>query len=54
MEITNDTVWYVVASKANKPGSTKNYPLQIYADREIAEAVASANGEIVIHVKPLK
>jgi hypothetical protein len=39
--------WYVIVRKDN------GYPLQIYADKELAEQIARANGEKVVPVTPV-
>ena len=38
------TIWYVIVRADN------GYPLQIYADKQLAEDVARANGEKVVEV----
>jgi hypothetical protein len=40
------TTWYVVVGKPTKE-RVSNYPLSIYADKELADEVAKANNEIV-------
>ena len=52
MKINSETIWYVVASKKS-PEQEENYPLSIYADKELAQAVADANNEKVIPVQPM-
>ncbi len=37
-------IWYVIVRKDN------GYPLQIYADKQLAEEVARVNGECVVPV----
>jgi hypothetical protein len=39
-------IWYVICRKDN------NYPLQIYADKELAEGIARANDERIVVVIP--
>jgi len=48
-----DTIWYVVVSSEGKD-RTAGYPLNIYADKGLAELVAKANGEKVVAVTPVK
>jgi hypothetical protein len=52
MVLNKDTIWYVVACNNSKMRE-ENYPLSIYADKALAEAVAQANNEKVVLVKPI-
>lgn len=52
MKIDNSTVWYVVAGKKSD-SREENYPLLIYADKDLAKAIADANNEKLIMVKPI-
>ena len=46
------TGWYVIVGKAAND-RVAGYPLQIYADKHIAEEVAKANNEEIVLVKPI-
>lgn len=52
MIINSNTIWYVIACKQAQDRE-ENYPLLIYADKELALAVATANNEKVIPVQPI-
>lgn len=45
--------WYVIVGTGG-PERVDGYPLQIYADRKLADAVAAANGERVVVVAPIE
>ena len=40
------TTWYVIVGKPTKE-RVPDYPLSVYADKELADEVAKANGEFV-------
>jgi len=52
MLIDEHTIWYVIARKG-KPGIEDNYPVLIYADKNLAQEVARVNNELLIPVKPI-
>lgn len=46
--MNEEPVWYVIVRKDN------GYPLQIYADEQLAQEVAKANGEDLVKVRKIE
>ena len=46
--MNKEPIWYVIVRKDNR------YPLQIYADEQLAQEVAKANGEDIVKVSKVE
>lgn len=46
--MNEEPVWYVIVRKDN------GYPLQVYADEQLAQEVAKANGEDLVKVRKVE